>query len=64
MEMYGISKAEALKQIKQVDDAREEFTREFTGRERNDATNYDLAINVSTWGEQGTIDLIMSLINA
>lgn len=62
MEMYGISKAEALKQIKQVDDAREEFTREFTGRERNDATNYDLAINVSTWGEQGTLDLIMSLI--
>jgi cytidylate kinase len=60
--MYGISKAEALKQIKQVDDAREEFTREFTGRERNDATNYDLAINVSTWGEQGTFDLLMSLI--
>ena len=60
----GFPKAEALKQIKQVDDAREEFTREFTGRERNDATNYDLAINVSTWGEQGTLDLIMSLINA
>ncbi|MBO4843005.1 MAG: cytidylate kinase-like family protein [Bacteroidales bacterium] len=62
MEMYGISRAEATKQIKQVDDAREEFTREFTGKERNDATNYDIAINVSTWGEQGTLDLIMSLI--
>ena len=61
-EMYGISRAEAAKQIKQVDDAREEFTREFTGKERNDATNYDIAINVSTWGEQGTLDLIMSLI--
>jgi len=62
MEMYGISKAEALKQIKQVDDAREEFTREFTGKERNDATNYDIAVNVSTWGEKGTFDLLMSLI--
>ena len=62
MEMYGISRAEATKQIKQVDNAREEFTREFTGKERNDATNYDIAINVSTWGEQGTLDLIMSLI--
>ncbi|MBQ9877576.1 MAG: cytidylate kinase-like family protein [Bacteroidales bacterium] len=62
MEMYGGSKAEALKQIKQVDDAREEFTREFTGKERNDATNYDLAVNVSTWGEKGTYDLLMSLI--
>ena len=64
MEMYAISRAEAQKQIKKVDEAREEFTREFTGKERNDATNYDLAINVSTWGEQGTLDLIMSLINA
>ncbi len=64
MEMYGGSKAEALKQIKQVDDAREEFTREFTGKERNDATNYDLAVNVSTWGEKGTYDLLMlSLIH-
>ena len=64
MEMYAISRAEAQKQIKKVDEAREEFTREFTGKERNDATNYDLAINVSTWGEQGTLDMIMSLINA
>ena len=64
MEMYAISRAEAQKQIKKVDEAREEFTREFTGKERNDATNYDLAINVSTWGEQGTLDLIMSLINS
>ena len=62
MEMYGISRADAIKQIKQVDDAREEFTREFTGKERNDATNYDLAVNVSTWGEKGTYDLLMSLI--
>ncbi len=62
MEMYGVSRAEAADQIKKVDDAREEFTREFTGKERNDATNYDIAINVSTWGEQGTLDLIMSLI--
>ncbi|MBP5536704.1 MAG: cytidylate kinase-like family protein [Bacteroidales bacterium] len=62
MEMYGVSRAEALKQIKQVDEAREEFTREFTGKERNDATNYDLAVNVSTWGEKGTFDLLMSLI--
>ena len=62
MEMYGSSRAEALKQIKQVDEAREEFTREFTGKERNDATNYDLAVNVSTWGEKGTFDLLMSLI--
>ena len=63
MEMYGITRAEAQKQIKKVDEAREEFTREFTGKERNDATNYDLAVNVSTWGEKGTFDLIMSLIN-
>jgi cytidylate kinase len=62
MEMYGISRADAIKQIKQVDDAREEFTREFTGKERNDATNYDLAVNVSTWGEKGTFDFLMSLI--
>ena len=62
MEMYGITRAEAQKQIKKVDEAREEFTREFTGKERNDATNYDLAVNVSKWGEKGTLDLIMSLI--
>ena len=63
MEMYGITRAEAQKQIKKVDEAREEFTREFTGKERNDATNYDLAVNGSKWGEKGTFDLIMSLIN-
>ena len=62
MEMYGVTRADALSQIKKVDDAREEFTREFTGKERNDATNYDLAVNVSKWGEKGTFDLIMSLI--
>ena len=62
MEMYGGTRSEALKQIKQVDEAREEFTREFTGKERNDATNYYLAVNVSTWGEKGTFDLLMSLI--
>ena len=62
MEMYGVTRADALSQIKKVDEAREEFTREFTGRERNDATNYDLAVNVSTWGEKGTFDFLMSLI--
>ncbi len=62
MEMYGVNRADALSQIKKVDEAREEFTREFTGRERNDATNYDLAVNVSTWGEKGTFDFLMSLI--
>ena len=62
MEMYGVTRADALSQIKKVDEAREEFTREFTGKERNDATNYDLAVNVSTWGEKGTFDFLMSLI--
>jgi len=61
MEMYGLSREEALRQIQQVDQVREEFTREITGKERNDATNYDLALNVSALGEEGTFNLIMSL---
>lgn len=60
-EMYGLSEEEALKRIKEVDEARESFTREHTGRYRNDATNYDVCINVSEWGEQGTFELILSL---
>ena len=46
-EKHGITKMNARKRIDNVDRAREEYTKKYTGVSRYDARNYDLVINVS-----------------
>lgn len=62
MRQHNLTETEAIAKIKEIDKAREKYTQTFTDADRNDARNYDLAINVSKFGIDGTVDLIMKTI--
>lgn len=54
----------AKKQLREVDRAHAKYYRYFTGKRWGSAKNYDLCINTSVFGVQGTIDFILKMIGA
>ena len=46
-EKHGITKIAARKRIKEIDRAREEYTKRYAGVSRYDARNYDFVLNVT-----------------
>lgn len=54
----------AKKQVREVDKAHAKYYRYFTGKQWGEAKNYDLCINTSIFGVQGTIDFILGMIGA
>ena len=46
-EKLDLSKAEATKMVKEIDERRDKFTKQYTGVSRYDAHNYDFVLNVS-----------------
>lgn len=48
----GIDEKAAAKQIDETDEAREAFTKDFTGVSRYDARNYDITINVGSFSPE------------
>lgn len=59
MNINHVDHRTAKKQLREVDHAHASYYKYFTGKEWGDAKNYDLCINTSIFGVQGTIDFVL-----
>ena len=62
VEKYGVSPDDAKLMIVDNDYTRELYTKTFTGTEWYDARNYDVSLDVSAFGLNGTVDYLMALV--
>lgn len=62
-EGYGLSEPDAIKLIKQVDRQRHNYYKYVTGKNRGDRDGKNIMIDVSTYGVNGTIELICNAID-
>ncbi len=60
----GLDEAEARKKIKEVDKDRSSFYRYYSDQTWGDAQNYDMCINSSKLGVEGTVQVILDYIKA
>lgn len=60
----GLDEAAARKKIKEVDKDRSSFYKYYSDQTWGDAQNYDLCINSSRLGVEGTVKVIMDYIKA
>ncbi len=59
-ELYGVMPKEAVDRIESLDKARASYYKYYTGKEWDDAVNYDLCINTSRIGFEKTVDAVIS----
>ena len=62
MEKQGLTEESATALIRDIDAARENYIRRFTGADRYDSRNYDLVINAAGHTEEQVADLILSYL--
>lgn len=62
IEKQGLSREEAEKAIKKVDDMRETYVKRYTGKSRYDTRNYDLVINMDGKTEDEAVEQILQYI--
>ena len=62
-EMTGKSEKELEKQILSIDKRRAEYYKYFTGRNWNDARNYDLCLNSSQLGFRKCVDIVKAYLD-
>lgn len=60
----GLDEVEARKKIKEVDKDRSSFYRYYSDQTWGDAQNYDMCINSSKLGVEGTVQVILDYIKA
>ena len=60
----GLDEVEASKKIKEVDKDRSSFYRYYSDQTWGDAQNYDMCINSSKLGVEGTVQVILDYIKA
>ena len=58
----GLDETEARKKIKEVDKDRSSFYRYYSDQTWGDAQNYDICINSSKLGVEGTVQVILDYI--
>ena len=63
MERYKVNEEKARILIEDNDYTRELYTKTFTGKNRYDARNYDIALDVGKFGVNGAVDFLMKLID-
>ena len=59
---YGLTEQDAAAMIVDNDYSRELYTKTFTGRDWQDARNYDVTLNVRKFGVNGAVDFLMKCI--
>ncbi len=64
VDFYGVPDALAEKTVKKTDKARAEYYEFFTQKKWGACNNYDLSINTSLWGIEGTVEQLARLIEA
>ena len=63
MEMYGMSRREAEKVITATDRHRSAYYKYYTGRQWNDAGNYDLCLNSAELGFEKCVEIVEAYLN-
>ena len=61
---YGFARPKAKEYVKKTNKRRSNYHDYYTNKEWGDAKNYDLCVNRSRLGFEGTIDLILNFIEA
>ena len=59
---YGLDLRDAAAMVVDNDYSRELYTKTFTGKDWTDARNYDISLDVRTFGVNGAVDFIMNCI--
>ena len=62
MKKQDLSREEAEKVIKKVDEMRENYVKKYTGTSRYDTRNYDIVISANGKTEDEIVDFILSFI--
>ena len=62
VEKYGVGSDDAKLMIVDNDYTRELYTKKYTGTEWYDARNYDVSLDVSKFGLNGSVDFLMSFV--
>lgn len=63
MQIYSVNEKEAARQIERINRARATYYRYYTGREWDNARNYDLCLNTEELGFERCVDIIEHYIN-
>ncbi len=61
-DMYSLSRSELEKKIKRIDKRRAEYYKYYTGREWNNADNYDLCLNSAQLGYDKCIEIVKAYL--
>lgn len=62
MEKYGVDEMKARIMIEDNDYTRELYTKNFTGKDWYNCSNYDVTLNVTKFGVNGAVDFLMGII--
>lgn len=62
MRMFSVSRREAIRRIEKIDKERSAYYRYYTGRDWDNARNYDLCLDSSNLGFQKCVDIIKGYI--
>ena len=62
VDKYGVTEADAKLMIVDNDYTRELYTKKYTGSEWFDARNYDIALDVSKFGLNGSVDYLLAFV--
>lgn len=63
VDQYGGSEADAKKKMHQHDKYRAEYYKHYTGKDWNDARNYDFCLNTSSMSYEKLVDIVMGYID-
>ena len=63
MDRYHVDEEKARLMIEDNDYTREIYTKIFTGKDRYDTRNYDLALDVTKFGINGAVDFLLKFID-
>ena len=63
MRMFSVSRQEAIRRIEKIDKERSAYYRYYTGRDWDNARNYDLCLDSSNLGFQKCVDIIKGYID-
>ena len=64
VEYYGLKKETALKEINKINKARERHYNYYADKQWKDLSNYDIAINVDSYGVEETAQILYELIQS
>lgn len=62
VKFYGVNEKNALNQINKINKSREKHYSYYTGRKWRDFSDYDIAVNVDTYGVEKTADILARFI--